>query len=290
MAVMITRLPWRDRTGRFSVLKAATFAAVFLPAIVAAIDLADGAFVAEPAKQVARLLGLWTFRMILIALAITPVMQIFRLPRLLIVRRTIGVAAFAYAAAHFSAYIVLQNFDLAKAASEIVLRFYLAIGFVTLTILSALSATSTDAMVRRMGAKRWALLHRAVYAAGTLALVHYFIQAKLVVTEPTVFAGLFAWLMGYRVLLWTLGQRKAAHPLTLAGLGLVAAALTMTGEAVGFSLFTPVDGMKVLMVNFTFVAGLRPGWYVLLFGAVVAVAALVRGRFAPAPQRATAAA
>lgn len=290
MTATILKAPWRDRTGRISALKAVTFAALFLPAAVAAFELGSGAFAAEPAKQVARALGLWTFRLILIALAVTPMMQIFRLPRLLIVRRTIGVAAFVYAAAHFSAYIVLQNFDLQKAASEIVLRFYLAIGFTTFTILSALAATSTDAMVRRMGAERWRLLHRAVYVAGTLALVHYFIQSKLVVTEPTVFAGLFVWLMFYRVLVWVAGQRIAARPLVLAGLGLASAALTMTGEALGFSLFTPIDGMKVFAANFTFIAGPRPGWYVLMFGAAVTIAALVRGRFVPIQQHVTAAA
>lgn len=290
MTAMILKAPWRDRAGRISALKAVTFAALFLPAAVAAFDLGSGAFAAEPAKQVARALGLWTFRLILIALAVSPAMQIFQLPRLLIVRRMIGVAAFVYAAAHFSAYIVLQNFDLQKAASEIVLRFYLAIGFTTLTILSTLAATSTDAMVKRMGAERWKLLHRAVYVAGTLALVHYFIQSKLVVTEPTVFAGLFVWLMGYRLLVWTAGQRIAARPLTLVGLGLASATLTMAGEALGFSLFTPIGGMKVFAANFTFVAGLRPGWYVLMFGAVVTIAALLRRRFMAAPKRVTAAA
>jgi sulfoxide reductase heme-binding subunit YedZ len=288
--MILRKAPWLDRRGRFAPLKAVTFAALFAPAIAAAVNLADGAFAAEPAKQVIHALGLWTFRFILLALAVTPAIQIFRVPKLLTVRRMVGVAAFAYAVAHFSAYIVQQNFDLAKVASEIALRFYLAIGLVTLLTLAALAATSTDAMVRRLGAKRWTRLHRAVYFAGVLALVHYFIQSKLVVTEPTIFAGIFLWLMGYRAIAWTWSPRTAAQPLTLAGLGLAAAALTMAGEAAGFSLFTPVDGMKVFLANVTFVAGLRPGWYVLIFGAVVTAAALVRGRFMPAPRRHAAAA
>ena len=280
--------PVYDRAGRFSTLKAVTFGALFLPAIVAAADLANGTFAAEPAKQVIHALGLWTFRLILIALAVTPAMQIFRLPRLAAVRRMIGVAACAYALAHVGAYVVQQQFDLAKVASEIAARFYLAIGLVTLLILAALAVTSTDAMIRRMGARRWTLLHRAVYAAGALALVHYFIQSKLVVTEPTVFAGLFLWLMFYRVAMWTAGQRFAVRPLVLAGLGIASATLTMIGEAAGYALFTPVDGMKVLAANFTLAAGLRPGWVVLIFAAVVAGTAFVRS--ASALRRATAAA
>jgi sulfoxide reductase heme-binding subunit YedZ len=151
----LRKAPWRDRAGRFAPLKALVFAGLFAPAVVAAIHLADGTFAAEPAKETIHALGLWTIRLIFLALAITPAMQIFRYPKLVTVRRMIGVAAFAYAIAHLCAYVVQQNFDLAKVASEIVLRFYLAIGIATLLILAALAATSTDAMVKRMGAKRW---------------------------------------------------------------------------------------------------------------------------------------
>jgi len=282
--------PWRDRAGHFASLKAVTFALLFAPAVAAAINLLDGSFAAEPAKQVIHALGLWTFRLILLALAVTPSVQILRYPRLLTLRRMIGVGAFAYALAHLSAYVVQQNFDFAKVASEIALRFYLAIGLSVLLILTALAATSTDAMIRRLGAKRWNMLHRAIYVGAALALVHYFIQAKLVVTEPTVFAGLFLWLMGYRAIAWRAGQRVAVRPLVLAALGIIAPALTMIGEAAGYALLTPVDGMQVLSANATLAAGLRPGWYVLIFGAAVTMAAFVRGRFVAASRRASAAA
>lgn len=270
--------PWYDRGGRFSPLKAVTFAGLLLPALVTATDLLDGSFAAEPAKQTIHALGLWTFRLILLALVVTPAVQIFRLPKLIQVRRMIGVAAFAYGAAHLCAYVVQQNFDLAHVVHEIGARFYLALGLAALLMLAALAATSTGAMIRRMGARRWTLLHRAVYAAAGLALIHYFIQAKLVVTEPTVFAGLFLWLMLYRAVLWTAGARAAARPASLALVGMAAAVLTMIGEGVGYTLFTPVNGMQVFAANFTFVAGLRPSWAVLIFGAAVAVAAFLRAR------------
>ena len=272
--------PWCDRSGRFSPLKAATFAGLWLPALVAAIDLLDGSFAAEPAKQTIHALGLWTIRLILLALAVTPAMQIFRLPRLIQVRRMVGVAAFAYGAAHLCTYVVQQNFDLARVAHEIGARFYLALGFSALLMLAALAATSTDAMIRKMGARRWALLHRAVYVAAVLGLVHYFIQSKLVVTEPTIFAGLFLWLMLYRAVLWTAGARAAARPQTLALIGVTAAVLTMIAEAAGYALFTPVDGLQVLSANFTFIAGLRPGWVVLFFGVGVTSVAVTWARAA----------
>jgi sulfoxide reductase heme-binding subunit YedZ len=235
-------------------------------------------------------LGLWAFRLVLLSLAVTPAMQIFRWPRLILVRRMIGVAAFAYAFAHLIGYGAMENFDLVKVGSEIVTRIYLIIGLSTLLILGALAGTSTDAMIRRMGQRRWALFHRAVYAAALLGSIHYFMQTKLVVTEPTIFAGLLVWLMGYRVLFWRFGMRVAARVPVLVGLALIAAALTMGGEAIGYTLLTPVDGMKVFDANFTFIAGIRPGWWVLIVGMGVAAAALLRGLIAPLPKRVGAAA
>ncbi len=282
----IWQSPWRDRAGRVSTLKAVVFAGLVLPALATLIQLLNGDFMAEPAKQVVHALGLWTFRLILLSLAVTPAMQIFRWPRLILVRRMIGVAAFAYVSAHLIGYAAMENFDLAKVGSEIVTRIYLIIGLSALLILAALAATSTDAMVRRMGAKRWALLHRAVYVAGVLGTIHYFMQTKLVVTEPTIFAGFFVWLMVYRALLWSFGMRVVTRASVLAGIAVAAAALTMAGEALGYTLFTPVNGMMVFDANFTFVAGIRPGWWVLAFGIGVTAVALLRGWIAPLPKRA----
>ncbi len=278
MTARFRKLPWLDRSGRFSPFKTIVFAALFLPGLAAAVNLADGAYMAEPSKQVIHAMGLWTFRLILLALLITPVMQIFKMPRLLIVRRTIGVAAFVYGSLHLSAYVVQQHFDLSKVASEIYLRFYLAIGLCALLILLALAVTSTDAMIRKIGSRNWTRLHRLVYAAAILAVIHYVIQAKLDVTEPTIFGGILIWLMLYRAVLWTAGQKRAAQPLALAALAIASAALTMAGEAAIFSLFTHIDGGRVFAVNFTLYAGLRPGWYVLIFGLIVAIAAFARAR------------
>jgi sulfoxide reductase heme-binding subunit YedZ len=281
--------PWRDRAGRFSVLKTIVFVGVFLPAVGTLVQLLGGAFMAEPAKQVVHELGLWAFRLILLSLVVTPAMQIFRWPRLILVRRMIGVAAFAYAFAHLIGYGAMENFDLAKVGSEIVTRLYLIIGLSALLILGSLAVTSTDAMIRRMGQRRWALFHRAVYVVALLGSIHYFMQTKLVVTEPTIFAGLLVWLMGYRVLFWRVGMRAAARVPVLVGLAVIAAGLTMGGEAIGYTLLTPVDGMKVFDANFTFIAGIRPGWWVLIVGMGVAAAALLRGLIAPLPKRVVAA-
>ena len=124
----------------------------------------------------------------MLSLAITPFARILEWPRLLTVRRMIGVTALVYASVHFSLYIVDQKFNLLTVASEIVKRFYLTIGFVALSGLIALGVTSTDAAMKRMG-RRWKQLHRLVYPIGVLALLHYFIQTKANVGEPVVRLG-----------------------------------------------------------------------------------------------------
>ncbi len=82
------------------------------------------------------------------------------------------------ALAHFSLYVVDQRYDLLHVASEIVLRFYLTIGFVALVGLATLAATSTDAMIRRVGAQNWNRLHKLVYPIAPLALLHFFCRRR----------------------------------------------------------------------------------------------------------------
>ncbi len=272
--------PWLDYSGRLSPLKLLVFAALFVPGAWIALALATGQLGAEPVKETLHQLGLWAVRLLLITLAVTPARTILQWPRLLLVRRMLGVAAFAYAVAHLLLYVAFEAFDLAKVASEIVLRLYLTIGLAALLGLAALAATSTDGMVRRLGGRRWQRLHRLVYPIAVLALVHYFIQSKLEVYEPMVMDGLFLWLMGYR--LASARRRDRRVPLwTLAGLGLGAAALTALGEAVYYWLKTGVDPTRLLAVNFSLATGVRPALVVLAAAAAVtALAALsaLRGR------------
>jgi sulfoxide reductase heme-binding subunit YedZ len=114
----------------------------------------------------------------------------------------IGVGAFAYAAAHFTLYIVDLMFDWREIASEIVHRNRLTLGFVALLGLTALALTSTNGMVRRLGIRRWQRLHQAIYLIGVLVLIHYFLRFKLIESTPTFATGLFGWLIGYRSLVW----------------------------------------------------------------------------------------
>ncbi|HEX2150490.1 MAG TPA: ferric reductase-like transmembrane domain-containing protein, partial [Stellaceae bacterium] len=141
--------PWKDRNGRTAPLKLAVFIALFVPALWIAVAFAFGWLGPRPFDEAIHQLGLWTIRLIFLALAITPLRHILQWSRLLLVRRMIGVAAFAYAIGHLGLYAADQAFDLTKIATETALRIYLTIGFAAVLGLAALAATSTDGMIRR---------------------------------------------------------------------------------------------------------------------------------------------
>lgn len=271
-------VPWKDFSGRLSPLKLAVFIAVFVPALWTVMAFGLGWLEPRPLNEAIHRFGLWTIRLIFITLAITPLRQILQWPRLLLVRRMTGVAAFAYAITHLTLYSTDQAFDLAKIATEIAVRIYLTIGFTAVLGLSALAATSTDGMIKRLGARRWQQLHRLVYAIALLAAVHYWMQSKLEIWEPTIFAGIYVWLMGYRLLARFVGVRGRLPLGWVGGLAVIAAALTAIGEAAYFRLAYGVDPMRVLDANLSLVTGVRPA--VIVLGLGLAVTAARAGRSA----------
>jgi sulfoxide reductase heme-binding subunit YedZ len=268
--------PWYDYGGRFSPFKLAVFVSLFVPAGWVAVAYAFGLLGARPLNAAIHAIGLWTIRLIFLALAVTPLRQVLQWPRLIIVRRMIGVAAFAYVLVHFSLYVTSQAFDLEKVASEIIRRVYLTIGFAALLGLMALAATSTDGMVRRLGGKRWQRLHRLVYLIGVLAVIHNCFQSKLDEWEPTVMAGLLAWLLSYRLLAARLGGRRGLALPWVAGLSVAAAAGTALGEALYFRLAFGAPLLRVLDANLSLATGVRPAAVVLAIGLAVTLAAALR--------------
>src|SRR5258707_5910950 len=190
---------WRDRRGKLSWLRVAALAFLLTPLGIALWNADAIMHGARPLNDVIHRAGFWMLMFILTTLAVTPLRRITRFGELIDVRRMLGVGAFVYGVSHISLYTADQMFDLVKVASEIVHRVYLVIGFTALTGLAVLAVTSTDGMVRRLGGSRWQSLHQIVYVIGFLALIHYFQQTKADVSAPTLVAGLFAWLMCYRI-------------------------------------------------------------------------------------------
>jgi sulfoxide reductase heme-binding subunit YedZ len=277
--------PWCDAGGRFSAGKLLVLVALALPAAWVAWRYQTHALGAEPYNAAIHEIGNWTLKLIFLALAVTPGRRLLDWPWLLTVRRMIGVAAFAYAAAHLTLYALDQKWDLLKVASEIVLRIYLTIGFGALLVLAALAATSTDGMVRRLGAARWRRLHQLVYGAALLAVVHFFIQTKADVGEPWVMAGLYAWLMLYRALAAWRGSDRKVPAWGFALLSPVAAVLTALGEAVYFRLKVGVDPLRVLAANLDAAAGVRPAWVVLAIALALSLAGALRAGLRRTPAR-----
>jgi sulfoxide reductase heme-binding subunit YedZ len=251
------------------------FAALFVPAIWFLTQFALGALAPKPVTELIHRSGDWAVRLILISLLITPLRKLAAWPKLIAVRRMIGVAAFAYAFAHFCLYIVDQKYDLLHVASEIALRFYLTIGFVALLGLAALAATSTDAMIRRLGGPRWNLLHKSIYLIATLALAHYYLQSKADVSDPVLMTGLFLMLMLYRPLQKRLPLWAAAVASVVVGTG-----ATALIEATWYMFRRHYPFWEVLGANIDPDMFPRPTFWVLVAG-VVALAVMVARNYRP---------
>lgn len=266
-------LPWNDRAGRLSVLKLVFFLGILAPGAWLILQALGGTLGSKPVTEAIHQSGDWTVRLLLVSLAVTPFRYALDWPKLIAIRRMVGVAALAYVVIHLGLYVVDQGYDLAKVTSEIVRRFYLTIGFVALVGLAVLAATSTDAMIRRIGTVRWNRLHQLVYGLTVLALLHFFLQSKIDVTEPSLMAGLFLWLIGFR-LMRRFEVRVA--PLQLVGLAVVAAAATALLETLWYATMTGVMASRVFMANFSIDIGLRPAAWVLVAGLAIACANLLR--------------
>jgi sulfoxide reductase heme-binding subunit YedZ len=272
-------LPWLDRQGRVSALRSAVFALVLVPALILAYEAWTHQLGSKPWTRAVHDTGTWALRLLLVTLAVSPLRRILDWGKLVGLRRMLGLSVLAYALAHLTLYCIDLAFDWGLIVSEIVKRFYLTIGFAAILGLVALGVTSTDGMIRRMGAKSWQRLHNLVYPIAGLGLLHFALQSKIDVTMPIVMAGLFLLLMLYRGLnRWKLGL---GWPM------LVAAALAMglgtaLAEAGWYAFATGVPPLAVLEANgdvWTYgdAMFMRPAHWVALAGLAVALGGAIRG-------------
>ena len=272
---LASRLPWNDRAGRFSALKAATLVLVALPALWLLYRTLFLGLGARPLIEAIHKMGDWTIYFLLVTLAITPARRLFDWNKLIHIRRIVGLTALAYILVHLGLYIVDSRLDLGFVAREIVLRIYLTIGFAAILGLVALGVTSTDGMIRRMGGKAWNRLHALIYVIAPLAILHYYMQSKIDVTQPVLMSGFYFWLMGYR-LMARRGYKQGAIPLVL--LTVAAALLTALTEAAWYGLATGVGWQRVILANLDFSYTIRPAWWVLAAGLAVTLVSEIRHR------------
>ncbi|MCR9175095.1 MAG: sulfoxide reductase heme-binding subunit YedZ [Alphaproteobacteria bacterium] len=270
-------VPWNDRAGRFSVLRLAALSLAVAPALWIAFDSATGGLGAKPLDEATHRTGEWAVRLLLITLAVTPLRRITGWTRWIIVRRMLGLAAFAYGLAHLLLYLADQNWHLDRAVIEIAVRPYLTIGFVALAGLAVLAATSTDAAIRRLG-RRWNQLHRFIYGLAALAVLHFFLQSKINATEATLMMGFLLLLMGLR-LAHRAGWPPGA-PRTPVVVALAATLGTAALEVLWYGAATGVPWRAVLESNLVLTPWPRPAWWVLAVGLTLAVVPLVTPRVA----------
>ncbi|MGI9337098.1 MAG: sulfite oxidase heme-binding subunit YedZ [Gammaproteobacteria bacterium] len=152
-------------------VKALVFALLCAPALAAALRLPSAV---DPAAALTHTTGEWALRILLITLAITPLRHLTGINKLARLRRMCGLFVFAYAAGHFSVYLLLDlQLDFSLLAEDIIERKYITVGFAAFVLLVPLAATSADWCARKLGGKKWQTLHRLVYVIGILAILHY---------------------------------------------------------------------------------------------------------------------
>ncbi len=252
-------------------LRLATLVALCLPAVDLAWRWYTGDLDPRPVTLATHATGDWAVVLLLVSLALTPARAIFDWMPLIHIRRRVGVAAALYAVAHLLIYVLDQKWNLVVVATEIVKRFYLTIGFVALLALVALAITSTNGWQKKLK-RNWKRLHWLVYPAVALALLHFFIQSKVKIGEAAFAAGLFAWLMLWRVL--PPGLRTRFAGLFLLALG--ATLFTVAFEASWYGLVNKIDPMRVLAANLDPELVPRPAQKVLAVSLLVIVLAAVR--------------
>ena len=168
---------------------------------------------ANPAEALIRATGDWTLRFLCIVLAVTPLRIISSTPTLARFRRMLGLFVYFYVVAHFLSYSWFDmSFDLSDIAKDIAKRPFILVGFSSFLLLTPLAATSFNAAIKAMGAKRWQLLHKLVYVISGLALLHFFWMraGKNNFSEVFVYAAIIAVLLGWRV--WQYLKKKKLQP------------------------------------------------------------------------------
>jgi methionine sulfoxide reductase heme-binding subunit len=162
----------------------------------------------EPIKESEHFTGKWALRFLLLSLTITPAIRLLRIGWLIKYRRMLGLFAFFYALVHLTIYFTLDvALQWNLLVEDVLDRLYITLGMTAFVILIPIAITSTKGWIRRMGSARWNALHRGVYIAVVLALIHFYMAVKRDVREPLLYALILAVLFGARL---AMARRRAA--------------------------------------------------------------------------------
>jgi len=181
-------------------LKVVVFLACFVPLALLGLKAYNGALGANPIEVITHATGDWTLRLLLVTLSITPLRRLTGQPWLIRFRRMIGLFAFFYGVLHFLTYIWLDKFfDLHEMLADIAKRRFITVGLTGFVLLIPLVITSTSGWIRRLGGKRWQVLHRLIYFSAIAGVIHYLWLVKADIRKPLEYAAVLALLLGYRL-------------------------------------------------------------------------------------------
>jgi sulfoxide reductase heme-binding subunit YedZ len=154
--------------------------------------------------------GDWTLRFLVFTLCITPLRKLLKLPDLIRFRRMLGLFAFFYACLHFLTYLGPdQSFDLAAMWKDVAKRPFITVGFTAFVLLIPLAFTSTAGWIRRLGGRRWQMLHRLIYISAICGVIHYYWLVKSAVLRPLTYGAIVAVLLLWRLGDWFIRRGRA---------------------------------------------------------------------------------
>jgi len=181
-----------------------------VPLVLLVWDQSYNQLGANPQNFIILTTGMMTLIFLTLTMAVTPVRKVFGLNWVIQLRRMFGLYAFFYACLHFLCFYSLDRaFSISSTLHEIVARKYIWFGITALLVMVPLAITSTNAMIKRLGGKRWHALHRLAYVAAIAGVTHYYMQVKADVRLPLVFAAVLAILLGYRLVVYWRRPRPA---------------------------------------------------------------------------------
>ena len=163
---------------------------------------------ANPIELITRSTGTWTLVGLAVTLSITPLRKLLNWPWLIRLRRTAGLLAFFYVCLHFTTYIWFDRFfDVQDIIKDVIKRPFITVGFAAFLLFIPLAVTSNNAIIKKLGAKLWQRIHYLVYVIAILGVVHYWWLVKKDLTQPIIYAGVFAVLFALRIM-WKLKSSK----------------------------------------------------------------------------------
>jgi len=163
---------------------------------------------ANPVEFLTHATGDWTLRFLLFTLTVTPLRELLGAPPLIRFRRMLGLFAFFYGCLHLLTYVWFDKFfDVHEMWADIAKRPFITVGFTGLVLMVPLAVTSTAGWIRRMGGRRWQLLHRLIYFSGLAGVIHYYWLVKSDVRLPAAYGGLLFLLLGYRLFVFVAKKR-----------------------------------------------------------------------------------